>query len=233
VSTQADQGDPAKKAAHEIADLMIAKFDAPYAFTYILPIVEMAIAEATAKLTEQLTQAQRERDETKAAAEAWVKQTRPATERELAARLVEVERERDEAVRERKACHECWDHFTKTVCEVIPGMLRSPLFQQAETITETIKKLRAENERLKGEVEQAQHSADTAAMQRDWINKHNAVYSAVLHTLEEDRRLDVGTLQAFKAAVDGSKYPNEKTKVVPPHRFDVERTVEDILRRNA
>jgi hypothetical protein len=65
------------------------------------------------------------------------------------------------------------------------------------------------------------------------VQQYNAVYSAVLCTLEEDRRLDAGTLQAFKAAVDGSKWPNEKAKAIPPHRFDVERTVEDILRRNA
>lgn len=55
------------------------------------------------------------------------------------------------------------------------------------------------------------------------VQQYNAIYSAVLHTLEEDQRLDAGTLHAFKAAVDGSKWPNEKTKAVPlgDPRFDL------------
>jgi hypothetical protein len=48
--------------------------------------------------------------------------------------MKELIKQRDDAIRERDACHKCWDDFTATVCSVLPELKNAPLFQQADSI---------------------------------------------------------------------------------------------------
>lgn len=56
-----------------------------------------------------------------------------------------LSKERDDAIRERDACHQCWDDFRAKVEPVIPALKNAPLFQQADSIVA----LAQENERLR------------------------------------------------------------------------------------
>jgi hypothetical protein len=63
--------------------------------------------------------------------------------------LSALRKELEGAIRERDACHECWDNFRETVSEVIPDMENAPLFQQGETIVKEISSLRSQLEKAR------------------------------------------------------------------------------------
>lgn len=64
--------------------------------------------------------------------------------RRQAAEIASLTKERDDAVAERKACHEIWANFRKVLSATFPGAPGWPLFQSAEVIVKTVNDITAD-----------------------------------------------------------------------------------------